>query len=277
MITREQAAEARSKSVRQPDDRPRERRAGELSGRGVTPALGGRIQLREAPDEGAGLTFEGYASVVGTGYDMFDAFGPYTEVVRAGAFTETLAQEDLDVPLVLGHDPMRRLARTTNGTLALDQDKTGLHVLAADLDPDNPEVAYITPMLRSGLIDEMSFAFRITAGEWSPDWSQYDITAVDIQRGDVSIVGYGANPNTIAALREAVGKLKRGQALNDADMMSLGELVDILQRVDPDKLAAAFKESGNVSALRGLENAFRRLTMGDSATPRMSLQDLLAI
>jgi hypothetical protein len=64
---------------------------------------------------------------------------------------------------------------------------------------DNPYVAQITPMLRSGLIDEMSFRFMITSGRWSDDWAEYHIHAVDIHRGDVAIVGYGANPLTAGA------------------------------------------------------------------------------
>jgi hypothetical protein len=36
---------------------------------------------------------------------------------------------------------------------------------------------------------------------WSPDYTEYRIDAFDIHRGDVSIVGYGANPATTAELR----------------------------------------------------------------------------
>ena len=62
-------------------------------------------------------------------------------------------------------------------------------------------MAYIAPKLRSGLIDEMSFAFRITEGVWSPDFTQYRINSYDIHRGDVAIVGFGANPFTSGGLR----------------------------------------------------------------------------
>ena len=97
---------------------------------------------------------------------------------------------------------MRRIARTTNGTLTLSVTGEGLDVLA-ELDPADADVAYIVPKLRSGLVDEMSFMFRIDAGQWSPDYTEYRITKVDIHRGDVAIVGYGANPATSAELRKA--------------------------------------------------------------------------
>ena len=148
------------------------------------------------------LVFEGMASVTGQGYEMWDWFGPYTEFVHVGAFAETLAQPDLDVPLVLDHVSSRRLARTGNAASPLiltevtSGDATGLKVLAPSLPKDDQDVRYIVPKLESGLIDEMSFRFRITSGRWNEDWDEYHIHAVDIHRGDVAIVGYGANPHT---------------------------------------------------------------------------------
>lgn len=62
-------------------------------------------------------------------------------------------------------------------------------------------MAFIAPKLRSGLIDEMSFAFRIVEGVWSPDYTEYRINSYDIHRGDVAIVGFGANPHTSGGLR----------------------------------------------------------------------------
>jgi hypothetical protein len=57
-----------------------------------------------------------------------------------------------------------------------------------------------------GDLDEMSFAFRVTRQEWSPDYSQRDITEVNLNKGDVSIVNYGANPHTagLTSLRTAL-------------------------------------------------------------------------
>jgi HK97 family phage prohead protease len=161
-----------------------------------------RSELRASLVDLNGQSFykiEGYASVVERGYEMWDMFGPYTEVVSEGAGSASLARGDLDVPLVLGHDQLRRLARTTTGTLILTEDGTGLSVHAPKLDASDYDVAYIAPKLRSGLIDEMSFAFRIESGQWSPDYSEYRINRYDIHRGDVAIVGYGANPHTAGA------------------------------------------------------------------------------
>lgn len=195
------AAAARAGAVATRADRPSKRRNDEQAGaRAFVRAEAPVLELRAKADSAA-LDFHGIASVTERGYEMWDWAGPYTEVVSAGAFEDTLARAGLDVPLVLGHDSMRRIARTTNGSLVLAETTDGLDVLAENLDPADADVAYIAPKIRAGLITEMSFMFRITSGQWSPDYTEYRINAVDIHRGDVSIVGYGANPHTTSELR----------------------------------------------------------------------------
>lgn len=202
---RRSAAATRAAGVAARADRPSRRRCAEESGSLplATVAVRG-LQVREAGT--TGLQFHGYASVTAAAYQMWDMFGPYVEQVSPGAFTKTLAQADLDVPLVLQHQDLRRIARTTNGTLTLTEDDNGL-LVEADLDPEDEDVRYIVPKLRSGLIDEMSFKFRINLGSWSPDWMEYHIDEVDIHRGDVAIVGYGANPHTVGAGLRAAADL----------------------------------------------------------------------
>ena len=149
-------------------------------------------------------------------YEMWDFFGPYNEVVSADAFDETLARADLDVPFVIAHDQTRRIARTTNSTLNLSVDDTGL-LVRATLDPTDADVAYIVPKLRAGLIDEMSFAFRIDSGQWSPDYDEFRINRVDMHRGDVAIVGWGANPFTSGGVRATAPKPGREAVADDFD------------------------------------------------------------
>ncbi|WP_182112895.1 HK97 family phage prohead protease [Actinotalea sp. JY-7876] len=194
------AGRERSQAVAQRADRPGQRRcAPEQSARAWVSAPAERLELRAADAEGGSLRFEGYAAVYERGYEMWDWYGPYTEVVSAGAGASSLARADLDVPLVLQHSALRRIARTSNGTLLLSEDETGLRTDAPALDPTDADVAYIAPKLRAGLIDEMSFMFRIVRGIWSPDYTEYRIEEYDIHRGDVAIVAYGANPFTVGA------------------------------------------------------------------------------
>jgi HK97 family phage prohead protease len=151
-------------------------------------------------DNGSGgesLRFTGYASVTNTPYEMEDFLGEYTERIMPGAFTRSLASAP-DVPFKINHAGMT-LARTKSGTMRLAEDTRGLHV-EADLDPGNPEVQSLRSAMQRGDIDEMSFAFRVSAQTWSPDWMQRDITEVDLNKGDVSAVNYGANPATAGAV-----------------------------------------------------------------------------
>ena len=197
-IARAAAAE-RAAAVVTRADRPAQRRnAEETDAPARASAQIRNLHIRAANEDGP-LDFRGLATVYERGYEMWDMFGPYTEIVSAGAASATLARADLDVPLVLQHQDLRRIARTTNGSLILAETDDGLDVSAPELDPTDLDVQYIAPKLRSRLIDEMSFKFRITSGRWSPDYLEYRIDVFDIHRGDVAIVGYGANPHTAGA------------------------------------------------------------------------------
>ena len=238
------AAEARATGTRQRADRPSQRRAAEPGNahRGA-PA---RLTRSDIVDSGDTFEFNGVASATGKPYEMWDMWGPYIESVDPGAFAETLAQDDLDVPLVLQHDSLRRIARTGNtiSPLHLSETDAGLEVRAPRLDATDPDVAYIAPKLRSGLIDEMSFAFRITEGWWSDDWTEYRIAKADIHRGDVAIVGYGANPHTSAGIRSQVRALAKltGRDMSTEQMsIVLGQLQAVDSVVDEaiEALAAA--------------------------------------
>jgi HK97 family phage prohead protease len=149
---------------------------------------------------------------------MFDMFGDYEEVVRAGSGAKTLS-ENPDVVLVFNHAGMP-MARTKAGNLELSEDDHGLHMRAPELNGDLSIVRDVVTGVQDGVLDEMSFAFRVTRQEWSPDWMQRDITEYSLHRGDVSVVTYGANPATTVALRaEDIGRVidhLEGDALREA-------------------------------------------------------------
>lgn len=257
----EAAAEARAAGVAAPTDRPRERRADEQVGTPPIVRLRAQsIQLDRVYGPGGGeagsLHFRGFASVYDTGYEMWDWAGPYTEQVISGAGKETLARDDLDVPLVLAHDSMRRIARTTNGTLTLSEETvdevSGLLADAPSLDPLDADVAYIAPKLETGLIDEMSFRFRIEAGSWSPDWMEYHIERYDIHRGDVAIVGYGANPHTQGAGLRGVDL----EGMTDRQLLELENKLHALRKtrgqLDTPTRAALSTSQREAMAILGL-------------------------
>lgn len=148
-----------------------------------------------AADDGS-LTLEGYACVTEQAYTMRDWLGSYEEVVRAGAFAKTLADQD-DVRLLLNHEGLP-LARTKSGTLQLDEDDTGLHTVA-HLDAGSSLVNDVRSAMARGDLDQMSFAFEVIRQQWSPDWQQRDI--LEVRLYDVAVVTYPANPATSASVR----------------------------------------------------------------------------
>jgi phage head maturation protease len=95
------------------------------------------------------------------------------------------------------------MAYTRAGTLRLSADSTGLH-MAADVNTGRSDVRDMLTAIEDGAVDEMSFAFRCTRQQWSPDYDQRDILEVSLARGDVSVVNFGANPATsVGAVRAA--------------------------------------------------------------------------
>jgi HK97 family phage prohead protease len=140
-------------------------------------------------------SLKGYASVFGVEYDM----GWYVEEVAPTACDKTL-REKPDVVLLVNHDGLP-LARTRAGDLDLSADGTGLLTEAPRLDPDDPDVARLAFKMDRGLLDEMSFAFRIVRQEWNQDYTKRYITELSLHKGDVSVVNYGANDKTSSSMR----------------------------------------------------------------------------
>ncbi len=142
----------------------------------------------------------GHASVTDVLYEMWDEHGPYMEGIRTGAFDKTLAA-DPDVAFLVNHRGVT-MARTTNGSLELGVDPVGF-AIDAWLNPKRQDVSDLVVAVDDEDITEMSLAFMLDedAGTWSRDFTEFWISEVDIHRGDVSAVNYGANPYTDVAAR----------------------------------------------------------------------------
>lgn len=204
----QRAAQARS-LARGANDRPSQRPA-------VRGVIDPSLILREVGNTGADIVrVVGYASTTEQPYEMHDMFGPYTEVVTRGAFGATLARSPL-VEFTVNHGaggsiPM---AHTRNGTLTIVEDEVGLRYEAI-VDPSRTDVADLLKALERGDVAESSFKFRIDRGIWSPDYTEFRIDQADLDRGDVSAVNFGANPNTTSGLaREDVAPSTSRTRLN---------------------------------------------------------------
>ena len=154
---------------------------------------GENVELRTAEVRAAGddsLVVEGYASNFEVEYDL----GYFKESVSRGAFDDVLGD---DVRFLLNHTGAP-LARTTNGTLELTVDETGLRYRAALADTQDGRDLY--KLIKRGDITQSSFAFTIDADEWSEDRSTRTITKIG-KLLDVSSVTYPASPTTTVAAR----------------------------------------------------------------------------
>jgi HK97 family phage prohead protease len=179
---------------------------------------------------------EGYATVFERGYEMWDFAGPYTEIVSADAGNKTLANNP-DVAFLVNHKGVTMARSTTPGRLQLGADEVGLKVDAL-VNPKRQDVQDLLVAVNDGDIDEMSFAFMIVRGQWSPDYMEYRILEFDLDRGDVSAVNYGANPYTSIAARsreilESLDHLPAGAAR--AALERLNGRADMRPAPEPEK------------------------------------------
>ena len=170
-----------------------------------------RLTAQDVGDSSPAFTVSGYASVVEQPYDM----GGYTETISRGAFATTLSKNP-DVQLLVNHEGLP-LARTTimrgrPGHLSLTEDGQGLR-FDAQLDKDDLDARALHRKISSGLMDQRSFAFTVTDQSWNDSRTKRTITGVDLDRGDVSIVNYGASPTTSVDAR-ALGRQAKGYPLS---------------------------------------------------------------
>ena len=225
------------------------------------------FELREVPNGtgGTNLRFTGFASTTDTEYEMEDWLGPFVESVSSGAFRKTLS-EGADVAFLLNHQGMT-LARTKSGTLKLSEETdgkrspvygvTGLHSEAL-LDPTNMHVQTMRSAVDRGDLDEMSFAFRVMRQEWNAEYDRRWINEVSLDKGDVSLVNYGANPTTFRTAKHRTPSIRcRRQHVGQTcvDVHVIRQSRSVVHEVVHRRNSAATK--ARIAALEALVDALR--------------------
>lgn len=150
-------------------------------------------------------TVRGYASTFNP-YVLFNVDGvDYSERIEPGAFA---AADMTDVVFLFNHEG-QVMARSKNKTLKVGEDENGLWIKADLGSTSRSKEMY--EEIRSGLIDQMSFAFVV-----APDGERYDrdthtrIISRVKKVYDVSAVTYPANPDTMISARSYFdGEIKR--------------------------------------------------------------------
>jgi len=193
----------------------------------VTPVVprskGSDVEFRsftgELRAEGDGNTFVGYAAVFNSPSEPL----PFVERILPGAFSKTLRERKRDIRLYVNHDSNLVLASRRSGTLRLSEDDRGLRV-EADL-PDTTAGRDIRELMRTGVVDKMSFGFQVDrrGDSWSDDGTERVLSSVRLF--EVSVVtGFPAYDATMATVR-SLEKLSQRTGI---EMNELSEALDLL-------------------------------------------------
>lgn len=160
-----------------------------------------RAELRVEEDgqdgqgEGKRTYLSGYAALFNS---LSEDLGGFRERIAPGAFRREI-ESGADVVLVPDHryDAAAMLGRTTNKTLRLSENDTGLRVRATL--PDTTAGRDIAAVIKRGDVHGMSFAFSIPdpSGEaWSEEGGIIIRELRNVRLFDVSVVVWPAYPAT---------------------------------------------------------------------------------
>ena len=143
-------------------------------------------EFRMAQLEDGTKVLEGYAAVFDS---LSEDLGGFREKIARGAFKGAL--KDSDARMLYNHNDDYPLARQSNGSLELKEDKKGLYVRAK-----MPKWAdWIVESIELGNVDKMSFGFWVGEDVWEHDENIRTITRV-AELVEVSPVVFPAYPAT---------------------------------------------------------------------------------
>jgi uncharacterized protein len=186
----------------------------------------------EVRAEGDGMTFTGYASVFNS---PSEDLGGFIEYVAPGAFKRSLQSRN-EVKLLWNHDSGEPLASLRGGTMSLVEDSRGLKVTASL--PNTTRGRDIAELLRTKVIDSMSFGFNVIRDSWASDGKTRTLESVRLF--EVSIVSFPAYAATVAQVRsaqtinpdelaDALLKLESGEELDDKSASLITDVVSKLK------------------------------------------------
>lgn len=162
----------------------------------------------------------GHAAV----FDKPTRIWDFNEVVRKGAFLETLAD---DVRALFNHDPNWVLGRTIPQTLQLAEDDKGLEVRITP--PDNQWANDLLVSVKRGDISQMSFAFEIKEENWIFNDNELPLRELrKVKLYDVSIVTYPAYEETDISVRKKI-VIPQNPAMRSSISMKR-KLLDLIER-----------------------------------------------
>jgi HK97 family phage prohead protease len=172
----------------------------------------------EVRAEGDGMTFTGYASVFNS---PSEDLGGFVEYVAPGAFKRSLQSRN-EVKLLWNHDAGEPLASLRGGTMSLVEDNRGLKVTAQL--PNTSRGRDVAELLRTKVIDTMSFGFNVIRDSWSTDGKTRTLESVRLF--EVSVVSFAAYPATTAQVRSASPTINPDELADALLKLESGEELD---------------------------------------------------
>lgn len=181
------------------------------------------IEIRAVDNNEDKMTIEGYAIVFDKPATHKIGNRSFKEVIKKGALDDT---DMKDVPLRYNHnDNVMIMARTRNKSLRLIVDEKGLKVEADLIDTQSNRDLY--KAIKEGLIDKMSFAFRVADGgdKWTFGENETFREVTNIAKlYDVSVVDtpfYDSTSIYARSLELLESEERRLESLNELEVLKL--------------------------------------------------------
>jgi HK97 family phage prohead protease len=204
----------------------------------------------EVRSEDDGMTFTGYASVFNS---SSEDLGGFREFVAPGAFKRSLQSRN-EIKLLWNHDTNEPLASVRGGSLELVEDRYGLKVKARL--PKTTRGKDVAELLRSKIIDSMSFGFNVIKDSWSENGSVRTLESVRLH--EVSIVTFPAYSSTTATVRsmqptidpdELANALLKLESGEDLDEKSASLITDVVGKLRQQPEAEVGAEDNGLALL----------------------------
>ena len=172
-------------------------------------------ELRVVDD--ANTEIVGHASVFNSWSETLGGLFPFKEIVRKGAFVETIIKDDIRA--LFNHDPNYVLGRNIAGTLELEEDEIGLKVRI--LPPNTTFAKDLVENIRRGDITQMSIGFVVIEDTWGTK-DGIDIREIKkVKLFDVSPVTFPAYTETDVGVRAMESYRDYKSKLSDAKISNM--------------------------------------------------------
>lgn len=196
----------------------------------------GKVKLKALEDADEPGTFEAYAAVFGN----IDSHG---DVIVAGAFQKSLADwalakatNGLVIPIYWSHlmhsDPDYNLGEVLEAV----EDARGLKI-KGKLDLDNPKAAQVYKLIKSGRLNQLSFAYEVIAYSQGKQDGRDVWFLEELKIHEISLVQIGANQETevlaVKAAKDAIDGIeaKAGRVLSKKNEELLRKACESLELV----------------------------------------------